>query len=293
MTSSFVTQAFQRPRAVVLVLGFAGAKPKHVAKYANVYHSLNCSTVAGTATNRDIFTGNTVNQDAFALEGLKLVTKLLKEVAEADDDNNQANKTPVVMHILSNGGTFITNRIGIMLEANDNSVNKKEETTEEQDNDTETSQDLRLFGDRLKLGCQIFDSAPGFFTTSGTFNVIRSLVPNKIIGYPAAAMYVVFTHVLNLSSYLMGQPTHNEEFWSRLQTDTNCLRQAYMYSNDDEIVEGKYIEELANDRKAGVGEYVALKHFENSAHVQHLRKHEEEYVSFVKTTLEEVEKLNR
>mmetsp|Transcript_27463 Transcript_27463/g.66691 ORF Transcript_27463/g.66691 Transcript_27463/m.66691 type:complete len:286 (-) Transcript_27463:270-1127(-) len=282
--TSFVTQAFSgggtRPRAVVLVLGFAGAKPKHVAKYANVYNSLKCSTVAGTATNLDIFTGNTVNQDAFALDGVRQVAKVLKEVEDSKA------KTPVVMHILSNGGTFITNRIGIMLEAANDDSDKKESTE-----DQETSQDLQLFGERLKLGCQIFDSAPGFFTTQATFNVIRNLFPNKVIAYPAAAMFVAFTYAVNLSSYMMGQPTHGEEFWSRLQKDTNCLRQAYIYSHDDEIVEGKYIEELAEDRKA-VSEYVVLKHIENSGHVQHLRKHEEEYVSFVKATLEEVEKLN-
>ncbi|KAL3937100.1 MAG: hypothetical protein SGBAC_007708, partial [Bacillariaceae sp.] len=284
MTTSFVTQAFsgggKAPRAVVLVLGFAGAKPRHVAKYANVYNSLKCTTVAGTATNIDIFSGNVNNQDAFALEGVRQIAKVLNAVEEEDHNT----KTPVVMHILSNGGTFISSRIGIMLEA------KQQGSAVEKDN--ETTQDLKLFAERLKLGCQIFDSAPGYFTTAATFNVIRSLLPNKIIAYPAAALYVGFVSVLNFSSYLMGQPTPGEEFWSRLQDDTNCLRQAYIYSHDDAIVEGKYIEELANERKGGVSEYVAMKHLKDSAHVQHLRKHEEEYVAFVKATLEEVENLN-
>jgi len=280
--SSFVTTAFSggSPRAVVLVLGFAGAKPKHVAKYAGIYNTLKCSTVAGTATSTDIFTGNTVNQDALALDAVRQVAKMLKE----DDDTEP--KTPVVMHILSNGGTFISNRIGIMLESHEKSNKQQGEK------DQETSHDLRLFGERLKLGCQIFDSAPGYFSTQATFNVIRNIMPNQIIGYPVAALYVVFTQVLNFSSYVMGQPTYGEEFWTRLQKDTSCLRQAYIYSHDDDIIEGKYIEELAEDRKA-VSEYVVLKRFEKSAHVQHLRKHEEEYVTFVKATLEEVENLNR
>lgn len=279
--TSFVTTAFSggTPRAVVLVLGFAGAKPKHVAKYASVYNSLKCSTVAGTASSMDIFTGNITNQDIFALDAVQQVAKVLKAVDNDNGNKESDPKIPVVMHILSNGGTFITNRIGLMLDS------KKSGGKESVD------EDIRLFGERLKLGCQIFDSAPGYFTTKASFNVIKSMISNKVIAYPTATMFVLFVKTLDTLSYLFGHPTAGEEFWSQLQKDTHCLRQAYIYSHDDEIVEGKMIEELAEDRKA-ISEYIVLKQFENSAHVQHLRHHETEYVSFIKATLKEMEEKN-
>ena len=55
----------ERPRAVVLVLGFGGAQPRHVEKYARLYNRKGCSTVSGTASNRSLFVDPT-GIDAFA-----------------------------------------------------------------------------------------------------------------------------------------------------------------------------------------------------------------------------------
>ncbi len=68
----------ERSRAVVLVLGFGGAQPRHVEKYAQLYNRKGCSTVSGTASNRSLFVDPT-GIDNFAQDAVREVATLLRE----------------------------------------------------------------------------------------------------------------------------------------------------------------------------------------------------------------------
>jgi hypothetical protein len=279
MTAFVTSEVEGKPRAVVLLLGFAGAKPKHIAKYADLYNRNRCSTVSGTATNYDIFSANKAGQDAMAIDAVRQVTKVLR----ACDASKWNDKTEiaVVMHIMSNGGSFITTRLGLMLEAA-----AKEDLQNKQD-----TEDLRLFAQSLKLGYQIFDSAPGNSTMKSSFNVIKDLIPNKFIAIPAAAAFTVVVALLDATSLVTGRRPEGEIFWNLLLNDTSCMRQAYIYSHSDEICDATKIAEMAEERKKR-GVHVMTKHFEDSKHVQHLRTHEAEYLEFIATMLKDMEDRN-
>lgn len=177
-SSSFVTSRADiadggRTRAVVLVLGFGGAKPRHIAKYAQLYNGKGCSIVAGTASNHGVFVDHG-ELDAFAKDAVQQVTELLREDDATKPNPSRQKETPVVMHIISNGGAFVARKIGGMLDSRRDCQRG--------------SDDLELFATRLKLGCQVFNSAPCYNGPKSSFNVIKHLIPSPLISVPAAVM---------------------------------------------------------------------------------------------------------
>ena len=169
--SPFVTTKIgveRRPRAIVLVLGFGGAKPRHIAKYAQLYNIKGCNTISGTASNHDIFVDHS-GIDVFAKNALSEVVKMVRE----DEANSSDKDTPIVMHIISNGGAFVTRSINTMLDTREQHQQRA---------------DLELFATRLRLGYQVFDSAPCYPEAKSSFNVITHLIPNPFIGIPAAVL---------------------------------------------------------------------------------------------------------
>lgn len=267
----------KKPRAVVLVYGFSGSKPKHVAKYTDVYNAYNCSTVGGTSLDYDVFTANLDGQDAFGLESVRQVTKVLRS-----DNLKEHNDIPVVMHIISNGGAFISARLGRLL---DDAA--KEDMKDNQDN-----QDLRLFGQRLKMGYQVFDSAPAYGNAKSAFNVMRGLIQTPIINVAIAAAFTVGVVIIESVAMLTGRMSTLEAFWTSCLQDTICMRQAFVYSHDDDIADATKIEELIEERKK-FGVHVMTKSIENSKHVQHLRLHKEDYKEFVAAVLKDMEAKNK
>ena len=283
-SSLFVTKTVggaegNQPRAVVLVLGFGGATPKHVAKYAGLYNDKGCSTVSGTASNHAVFVDHR-GLDVFSKDAVHQVAKLLRgNDSRYPPISSSTKETPIVMHIISNGGAFTSRVIGNMLDSRDQ---KQQDTT----------CDLSLFANRLKLGCQVFDSAPCHLEMNSSFNVIKHLIPNPFIGIPAAMLFALWTQIVPRTvSMISGKPTAGELFWNDLLEDTNCNRQAIIYTDKDDVANAEKIDAFIRERrKRGVS--VMAKHFEDSRHVQHIRLHEKEYSDFIEAVLTDLEESN-
>ena len=190
------------------------------------------------------------------------------------------------MHIISNGGAFVARKIGHKLDT----VLHQQETREVMEGGT-NRQDTLLFAKRLKLGFQVFDSAPCYPGIKGGFNVIKHLIPNPI-GIPAAVLFALTTYIVPKAiSFLTRKPTQGELFWNALLEDKNCGRQAFIYAENDDVSDAKKIEEFMEEReKCGV--QVMAKHFDDSVHVQHIRLHEREYSEFIDDVLTNMEGMN-
>ena len=272
-SSSFTTtkDGNKRSRAIILILGFGGAKRKHVAKYASMYtSSLGCSSVVyGIASNHAVFVDHN-ELNVFALDAVQEVAKLIR----SEESNNRSKEFPIVMHILSNGGAFVTAKIGHIL-----------------DTQSHTNEDLQLFGKRLKIGAQIFDSAPCYMDSKANFTVIKHLLPSPFIGIPAVLLFTMRMYMHNVISMLKGEL--NDLYWKAWLDDTNCNRQGFIYSEKDDIANSVKIEEFIKEREKRIGVHnVSSIHFEDSVHVQHLRFHREEYINFVDSIFTDIEEDN-
>lgn len=280
--SSFVTReacpdtAHPRPRAVVLVLGFGGAQPRHVAKYAQLYRGKGCATVSGTASNYDVFIDHT-GLAVFGKEGVRHVADLLRENDVKHPTSHPRDRTPIIMHLLSNGGAFTARSIGEILDARDGAG--------------DDVQDLELFAARLRLGCQVFDSAPCHLGVKSTFAVIKHLLPNPLVGIPAATLFALLSGARHAIPTMLGQRSPRDMFWQALLEDHHCRRQAFIYTRRDDVADAEKIEEFMREReKRGV--HVVAKHFAESQHVQHLRLHAPEYSDFIGSVLASMERSN-
>jgi len=303
------------PRAVVLVLGWGGAQPRHVTKHAQVYQQKGCVTLVGIAPPYDVFL-RPWRLDEFAKQAVRKTTALLRRVEEKPNDDSGSNnaatiakpshhqkntKTPVVMHIVSNGGAFVARSIGLMLDQakmqqeefnkdNTKTIDRISSVTEDSatsidDNDID---DIRLFGKRLSIGYQIFDSGPCYSSPTTSFHVMRLLAEANhypsVVGVLGGFLYATLTVCF---------PRYGRDFWNDLRNDTSCLRQAVIYTSDnDPVAPSDKIEELFRERRHKHNCTIRLKDVQPSAHVEHLRRHASDYSEFIGEILTDMEKQN-
>ena len=236
--------------------------------------SLGCSSVVyGTASNHAVFVDHKM-LDKFAFDAIQEVAKVVRSEESNNIQNNK--EIPIVMHILSNGGAFVTAKIGHIL-----------------DTQSHTNEDLQLFGNRLKIGAQIFDSAPCYMDSKANFTVIKHLLPSPLVGIPAACLFTMRMYVHSVISTLKGELNAADSYWKAWLDDTNCNRQGFIYSEKDDIANAEKIEEFIKEREKRIGVHnVSSIHFQDSVHVQHLRFHREEYINFVDSILTDMEEDN-
>lgn len=305
----------KRPRAIVLILGFGGATPRILTKYADLYHRLGCSTVAGTASSSLIFARGQDHEmqhlDGVARSAVRTVAGVIRNSEENKDfQRNSGNReVPVALHILSNGGAFVARRIGVLVTE---AIGDDATQSGSDNNNEDDSNDLLLFADRLQRGYQLFDSAPCYPTTQSALTVIRHILPNPWIGIPVSYLFALRVVWLpGAISLLTGNPTKGELFWRALLGDcsTLCPRQAFVYTVRDEIADSDKIRgfaaairehhQEASSQRLSIADaarshhpatrWVRTMHLEDSQHVQHLRLHPDKYSDFVEDILKDIE----
>lgn len=262
-----------QPRAVVLVFGWLGSDLRHVNKYSHLYHARNCATVTGSANSCSILTGDKAKLDIFALEAATKAVKLLKDY---DRD------IPVIAHAFSNGGTLPLNRLEVLIH--------KAHRARSSGTMTPLDEDLILLGKAWERGGQIFDSSPAYPDTRTAMRAIGSSIPNAAARFFLQAVFLVIFFIEQPFVWLTGRPPKAEQLWAHVMYRPITSRQAYVYSSHDNITNCDKLEELIAHRQELVGPAnILVKKFTDSHHVQHLRKHPEEYTAFVDEMIQSVE----
>lgn len=250
------------PRAVVLLMGWWGAEIKHVNKYAQLYQKRDCATVSVVADTIQVMTHLAYpSLDDCARDAVREVAKIIRE------NERDGKKIPVIVHAFSNAGSFLVDRLEVLIHE------------AREDLKTKCSEDLVLVGDRMNG--EIFDSSPaypdislGFTSTNGV--VFGDYLIMKII------VGIIFTLAGGLSllcNWVLGLPDVRWTFWENMREGRLCLRQAYIYSTADSITNVARLEELIENRKKF--SHVTVQKFEDSKHVTHMMKHPEIYEKLV------------
>jgi hypothetical protein len=255
-----------QPRAVVLLLGWWGARIKHLTKYAELYKSRKCLTVQAIAVDMAVLTHNNRLLDECALIAASETAKILRELGN--------DTVPVIIHSFSNGGAYVVERLEVLIqEARDGKKHG------------ESNEDLILVGERLQG--QIFDSAPAYPTASSAIKAMSSVFSNSLLR--ALLSILVTLHACYdyaLHNYF-GYPDGRKDFFKYMANSRICLKQAYIYSAADEITDVVKLEELIAARQK-ISDVQICK-FDDSFHVQHLRKHVAVYHEFVDSFLKGID----
>ena len=246
------------PRAIVLLMGWWGAELRHVEKYAQLYHDKDCATVSVIADTMQVMMHlGYPCLDNCVRDAATEVCKIIR------NHETSARKIPVIIHTFSNAGTFMAERLEVLIQQ------------ARCDLKVPCREDLVLLGARLDG--EIFDSAPAYpdiklgFTSTNGVVFGNSIIIKIIVGF----LFFLAGAVSFFSNWILGLPDVRWTFWNNMREGRLCLRQAYIYSTSDDITNVKQLEELIENRKQFSN--VSVLKFEDSKHVLHMIKHPKAY----------------
>jgi len=238
----------RQPRAIVVLLGWWGAEPRHLAKYANLYHVKNCITVQGIVSRWVTLVKHDPSIDEFALQTVNHVNKIVRAY--------EPLKLPVIIHAFSNGGAFVVERMESLIE------NRKDDA------------EIQFFAERLRG--EVFDSAPAYPTKDNGMNALKASIRNPMLQIPVMAVLYLWGMLLPSSIRKWFA------FWNHIETSKTCKRQAFIYSANDRLTAASPLEDLIVKRQELLGkENLLVKKLDDSPHVMHLRTDPEGYNNFV------------
>jgi len=274
-------------KAVVIMYGWLGAKPKQVQKYADLYVQRGCIVVYGTASIQTIMLRRESYLTAAVKESIQEAAKAIRRLETAMSNNNDTTHTstpsvtpsvtpssslmvPVVLHYFSNGGAFLAEKLYQLISSNEQ---KKGFAAAEADNDNDNA-DLILVADRLATrGFEVADSAPAFLHDNVYARALEQAIPNQPLLLVMSKSLLWFAFKL---SQMLGRESVQNEFWKNMITSNLCERQAFIYSVADKLTDSKKIDELIETRKERGVEIISAR-FDDSDHVMHMRKYPKEY----------------
>ncbi|XP_061423637.1 transmembrane protein 53 [Lethenteron reissneri] len=227
---------------VVFLLGWAGCRDKHLAKYSSIYQQQGCITVRYTAALRDVFLS-----DPLGGERLRVVACQLLELLADYGVEGQ----PVLIHVFSNGGAMLYRRL---------------------------AQEIVARGHTVQVVGAVFDSAPSDRHVRGltrALNAILKTRANTAMRLLALLLYTIVVLFLKFFAIPLGLVKSTYKVLVRGRWRWPEL---YLYSQADSIVPWRDVCRIAEERRT-TGVRVRCHDFVTSEHVSHFRAFPEEYTA--------------
>lgn len=146
----------------------------------------------------------------------------------------------------------------------------------------------------VKFAGVIFDSAPAEHKIPIAMRALSASLPyhpiiNKIIAV-FFGLYLMILNIFSLISQSFGARRRQIITFDAVMSDPNRCPQLFLYSKGDKITRYEGIDQVVAERR-GLGVNVQSVCWENSNHIQHLRKHREAYImtclNFLTSSLKE------
>ena len=262
-----------RPRALVLVMGWWGARPRQLSKYEDLYQALGCSTVVFAPNPYVILTHSPTLLEQSALNAMQsAVSQHRKECLEC----------PIVIRAMSNGSAFLLERMEAII------AREKQHNQSAPGSKSQSSHDSVPSYFARHVRAQIFDSAPihvdkriHVIAAEGAFSQSHPFV-RQLVGAMVSSSY----HFPRSWTYI-NKESNYERFWKNMVHSSFCKRQAFVFSTADSAMNVKAIEDLIRFRKSKTNEKTHVLKLEESTHVQHLKQYPESYKEFISTFLDD------
>lgn len=253
----------QKPRPLVLTLGWLGANERHLGKYSSWYSSQGYDTLSFISPATSIL---------FPQFGRKHAVQLLDyaiDLSEQTKDGKQ-EKRPILFHVFSNNGLYFYANVLQQV--------------------ARSSQYERVL--HSTLGC-VFDSTPSHLSveifTKGFGGALLGAMGITNGGRPAYDHWLVSPIIRALFSVALAPPFLRNNVSSLLESyvrfQPKCP-QLFLYSKGDELIPYTDIE-LAIRATNDLGIPATGKCWADSPHVSHFRMHPEEYREAVTRFVEE------
>ncbi|MBN3302322.1 transmembrane protein 53 [Amia ocellicauda] len=229
---------------VVILLGWAGSKDRHLAKYSSIYNEQGCITLRYTAPWKTVFFS-----ESFGCKGLSTTAQqLLDLLFDYEVENN-----PILFHVFSNGGFMLYRYIVELLHSH------------------------KQFSTLCVVGT-VVDSAPGARNVKGSLralDVILAPNTNVVLRYFLLALFFCMVFILRIVLYPLTKYFHRNHYDAMLG-DPSSWPQLYLYSKADKVITQTDVLGMVWARQLK-GVQVESVDFTTSAHVSHFRDFPEQY----------------
>lgn len=229
---------------VVIILGWAGSKDRHLAKYSAFYQNQGCIVIRYTVPWKTVFIS-----ESFGKKDLSTVAKKLLNLLF----DYEIQKNPVMFHVFSNGGCMLYRYIA------------------------ELQQSHSQFNSMNVVG-SVFDSGPDDKNVVGAaraLNAVLKLTSNIVVRYFILSCYILSIVILRVFLYPLTKLIH-EDHYSVMRNDPSRSPQLYLYSKGDRVINYHHVEDLVKKRQQ-MGVPVQSIDFATSQHVNHYREFPDEY----------------
>ncbi|XP_063075573.1 transmembrane protein 53 [Engraulis encrasicolus] len=229
---------------VVILLGWAGCRDKHLVKYSSIYTEQGCITLRYTAPLKTVFIS-----ESFGYKELRhTASKLLETLYDYEVENN-----PIFFHVFSNGG-FMLYRYMVELLQKD-----------------------KQFSTLCVLGT-VVDSAPGSGNVKGALRALRTTLGPKInvlLRYLLMALFAVTVFLLRIVLYPVTKYFHKNHYDAMMDRPAPWP-QLYLYSRADQVIRHADVERMVHVLQ---GKELAVQSFDfgTPAHVSLFRDFPEDY----------------
>ncbi|XP_059357658.1 transmembrane protein 53 [Carassius carassius] len=237
---------------VVILLGWAGSRDKHLAKYSSIYNEQGCVTLHYTAPLKTVF----ISEPLGYKELRSTAQKLLELLFDYEVENN-----PVFFHVFSNGGFMLYRYIVELLHSNNH------------------------FSTLCVVGT-VVDSAPGSQNVIGALRALKTTLGPKVnvlLQYFLLALFAVAVFLLRMVLYPVTKYFHKNHYDAMMEHPAPWP-QMYLYSRSDRVIRYRDVEKMVKVlREKGLT--VESFDFITPAHVSLYRDCPEDYSSRCRTFL--------
>ncbi|XP_051984632.1 transmembrane protein 53 [Xyrauchen texanus] len=237
---------------VVILLGWAGCRDKHLSKYSSIYNEQGCVTVRCTAPLKTVFFS-----ESFGYKELRSTAhKLLELLYDYEVENN-----PIFFHVFSNGGFMLYRYMVELLHSH------------------------KQFSTLCVMGT-IVDSAPGSQNVIGALRALKTTLRSKVnvlLQYLLLALFAIMVVLLRIVLYPMTKYFHKNHYDAMMEHPAPWP-QMYLYSRADRVIRYKDVEKMVKAlQKKGL--MVESFDFITPAHVSLYRDCPEDYSNRCRTFL--------
>ncbi|XP_040216897.1 transmembrane protein 53 [Rana temporaria] len=229
---------------VVILLGWAGCKEQHLAKYSSFYHKQGCIVISHTAAWRTVFFSESFGLRHLQEEAKKLLSLLYDYEVEVN---------PILFHVFSNGGFMLYRYVTELLHSDPRMT------------------ELRVVG-------TTFDSAPGNRNIYGSVQALNTILRPGTgwpLRYLLLAAFAIAIFILRIVLYPMTRFLH-ENHYDAMKRDPSLWPQLYLYSRADRIISYLDVVGAVSARRQRRLPTESVD-FQKSEHVSHFRRYPEKY----------------